>query len=159
MLAGLMELSEEGPEVAKVCDWVVSGPHGQFPVRVFTPRGAGPFPVYVYFHGGGWVMGNIAMTESECRHVARDAGCVVVSIDYHLAPEHKFPIPLEDCYAATTWVVEHAAELAVDLVGRGPEVFFAWGRHTAHRVGGDKRRDQDPRARPHYQPVTLSSFG
>ena len=114
MAAGLMALSEEGPEVAEVRDRVVPGPHGEFPVRVFTPEGTGPFPVYVYFHGGGWWMGNIAITESECRHVVRDVGCVVVSIDYHLAPEHKFPIPLEDCYAATTWVVEHAAELAVD---------------------------------------------
>ena len=59
-------------------------------------------------------MGNIAMTEGECRHIVREVRCVVVSVDYHLAPEHKFPIPVEDCYAATTWVVEHAAELAVD---------------------------------------------
>ena len=114
MVAGLMALSEEGPEVAEVRDWMVPGPHGEFPVRVFTPEGTGPFPVYVYFHGGGWCMGNIAMTEGECRHVARDVGCVVVSVDYHLASEHKFPIPLEDCYAATTWVLEHATELAVD---------------------------------------------
>ena len=114
MVAGLMAFSEEGPEVAEVRDRVVPGPHGDFPVRVYTPEGTGPFPVYVYFHGGGWCMGNIAMTDGECRHVARDVGCVVVSVDYHLAPEHKFPIPLEDCYVATTWVVEHAAELAVD---------------------------------------------
>ncbi len=59
-------------------------------------------------------MGTIAMTENECRHVVRDVGCVVVSVGYHLAPEHKFPIPLEDCYAATTWIVEHSAELAID---------------------------------------------
>ena len=114
MAASLAALSEEGPEVAEVRDRVVPGPHGEFPVRVFTPEGTGPFPVYVYFHGGGWSMGNIEMTESECRHIVRDVGCVVVSTDYHLAPEHKFPIPVEDCYAATTWVVEHATELAVD---------------------------------------------
>ncbi len=114
MVAGLAELSEEGPEVAEVRDRVVPGPYGEFPIRVFTPDGTGPFPAYVYFHGGGWWMGNIAMTESECRHIVRDVGCVVVSIDYHLAPEHKFPIPVEDCYTATTWVVEHADELAVD---------------------------------------------
>ena len=59
-------------------------------------------------------MGNIAMTEGECRHIVRDVGCVVVSIDYHLAPEHKFPISVEDCYTATTWVIEHAVELDVD---------------------------------------------
>ena len=114
MMPGLLALSEEGPAVAEVRDRMVLGPVGEFPVRVFTPEGTGPFPVYVCIHGGGWWMGNIAMTESECRHIVRDAGCVVVSIDYHLAPEHKFPIPAEDCYAATTWVVEHAAELAID---------------------------------------------
>ncbi len=114
MMPGLLALSEEGPEVAEVRDRVVPGPHGEFTVRVFTPEGAGPFPVYVCIHGGGWWMGNIAMTESECRHIVRDVGCVVVSVDYHLAPEHKFPIPVEDCYAATTWVVEHAAEHAID---------------------------------------------
>ena len=114
MVAGLAALSEEGPEVAEVRDRVVPGPYGEFLVRVFTPEGTGPFPAYVYFHGGGWWMGNLAMTEGECRHIARDVGCVVVSIDYHLAPEHKFPIPVEDCYTATTWVVEHAVELDVD---------------------------------------------
>ena len=114
IVASLMELSEEGPEVAEVHDRVVPGPHGEFMVRVFTPGGTGPFPVCVYFHGGGWWMGNIAMTEGECRHIVQDVGCVVVSVDYHLAPEHKFPIPLEDCYAATAWVVEHAAQLDID---------------------------------------------
>ena len=114
MMPSLAALSEEGPEVAEVRDRVAHGPKGEFPVRVFTPGGTGPFPAYVHFHGGGWYMGNIAMTEGECQHVVRDVGCVVVSVDYHLAPEHKFPIPLEDCYTATTWVVDHAAELTVD---------------------------------------------
>ncbi len=114
MAAGLAAFSEAGPEVAEVRDWVVPGPYGEFPVRVFTPAGTGPFPAYVSFHGGGWWMGNFAMTEGECRHIVRDVGCVVVSVDYHLAPEHKFPIPVEDCYTATTWVVEHAVELDVD---------------------------------------------
>ncbi len=114
MVAGLAELSEEGPEVAEVRDRVVPGPYGEFQVRVYTPEGTGPFPAYVYFHGGGWWMGNLAMTEGECRHIVRDVGCVVVSVDYHLAPEHKFPIPVEDCYTATTWVIEHAVEIDVD---------------------------------------------
>ena len=112
MAASLMALSEEGPEVAKVRDWMVPGPYGEFQVRVFTPEGTGPFPAYGYFHGGAWWMGTVAMTEPECRHIARDVGCVVVSVDYHLAPEHKFPISVEDCYAATTWVVEHSVDLA-----------------------------------------------
>ncbi len=114
MVAGLAAFSEEGPKVAEVRDRVIPGSYGDFQARVFTPEGTGPFPAYVHFHGGGWWMGNIAMTEGECRHIVRDVGCVVVSIDYHLAPEHKFPIPVEDCYTATTWVVEHAVELDVD---------------------------------------------
>lgn len=114
MVAGFMALSEKGPEVAEVRDRMVLGSYGEFPVRVFTPEGTGPFPAYVYFHGGAWWMGSIAMTEGECRHIVRDVGCVVVSVDYHLAPEHKFPVPVEDCYTATNWVVEQAVELAVD---------------------------------------------
>ena len=114
MAASLMALSEEGPEVAEARDRVVLGPYGEFTVRVFTPEGTGPFPAYVYFHGGGWWGGNIEITEGECRHIVQEVGCVVVSVDYHLAPEHKFPIPVEDCYTATTWVVEFTVELAVD---------------------------------------------
>ena len=101
MMPGLMTLTQEGPSVDQVRDGVVPGPFGEFPVRVFTPEGSGPFPVYVSFHGGGWWMGNIAMAEGECRHIVRDVGCGVVSVDYYIAPEHKFPIPAEDCYAAT----------------------------------------------------------
>jgi acetyl esterase len=114
MMLTLAALSEEGPEVGDVRDQLVPGPHGEFLVRVFTPEGTGPFPVYVTFHGGGWCMGNIAMTENECRDVVRDVGCVVVAVDYHLAPEHKFPIPVEDCYSATTWVVDHATDFGFD---------------------------------------------
>jgi acetyl esterase len=84
-------------------------------VRVYTPpKGDGPFPVLVYFHGGGWVVCTLETHDPICRALAMEAGVVVVSVDYRLAPEHKFPAGLEDCLAATEWVLAHAAELGGD---------------------------------------------
>jgi len=84
-------------------------------VRVYTPpTGEGPFPVVVFFHGGGWVVCTLETHDSICRALAMEAGVVVVSVDYRLAPEHKFPAGLEDCRVATEWVLAHAAELGGD---------------------------------------------
>src|SRR5580698_1867482 len=93
-------------------------------VRVYTPpSGDGPLPVVVFFHGGGWVVCTLETHDPYCRALATEAGAMVVSVDYRLAPEHKFPAGLEDCLAATEWVLAHAGELATD----GSRVF----------VGGD----------------------
>src|SRR5262249_10128145 len=73
-----------------------------------------PFPVLVYFHGGGWVVGNLDTEDGICRRLTNSAGCVVVSVDYRLAPEHKFPAAPEDCYAATEWIARHAAQFNGD---------------------------------------------
>lgn len=89
----------------------------QLPVRVYRPDSASPgrqLPVVVNFHGGGWVSGDPHQSEWWCSSVSADAGVVVVSVDYRLAPEHPFPAAPEDCYAATAWVAEHADELGVD---------------------------------------------
>jgi acetyl esterase len=84
-------------------------------VRVYTPpTGEGPFPVVVYFHGGGWVACTLETHDPICRALAMEAEVVVVSVDYRLAPEHKFPAGLEDCRVATEWVLAHAAELGGD---------------------------------------------
>jgi acetyl esterase len=99
-----------GPAVANVEDRVIPGPNGDIPVRIYTPEGAGPHPVTVFFHGGGWVIGSIATHDANCRQLAQGSSSVVVSVDYRLAPEHKFPTAADDCYAATKWVAEHAAE-------------------------------------------------
>jgi acetyl esterase len=100
--------------VARVENRTIPGPAGEIPVRIYTPEGDGPFPVLVYFHGGGWVICTLDTHDGQCRSLANGAGCVVVSVDYRLAPEHKFPAAPEDCYAATTWVAEHAHEIQGD---------------------------------------------
>ena len=94
--------------VAGVADRVVPGPAGDVPVRIYTPQGSGPFPMLVYFHGGGWVLGDLEVVHPACTAFCRRAHAVVVSVDYRLAPEHKFPAALDDCYAATRWVAENA---------------------------------------------------
>ena len=104
----------EGPEVAKVEDRTIANGNFQVPVRIYTPAGSGPFPVLSWFHGGGWVIGNLETADATARHLAVGAGCVVVSVDYRLAPEAKFPVPFDDCYAATQWIVQNAASINVD---------------------------------------------
>ena len=77
-------------------------------VRIYRPFGAGPFPVAMMFHGGGWVIGDLATADRQSREVCRSAGALVISVDYRLAPEHRFPAAAEDCYAATAWAAENA---------------------------------------------------
>jgi acetyl esterase len=99
---------------AAVEEIVIPGPKRPIPARVYRPATPGPHPVVVNFHGGGWVLGTLDMDDLRCHHVAVNAGCAVVSIDYCLAPEHPFPEPLEECYAATVWVANQAERLGVD---------------------------------------------
>jgi acetyl esterase len=101
-------------EVAKVDDRKISGPAGDIPVRIYTPAGNSPYGALVYFHGGGWVIGNIETHDVTCRDLTSGTPCVTVSVDYRLAPEHKFPAGPEDCYAATKWVADNARSLNVD---------------------------------------------
>jgi len=103
-----------GEPVAKVEDRTIPGPEGQIPVRIYAPEGKGPFPVLVFYHGGGWVLGNLDGHDPLCRKITNAVGCKVVSVDYRLAPEAKFPAAAEDCYAATLWVSENAAALGCD---------------------------------------------
>ncbi len=100
--------------VAHVEDRVVKSPDGDIPVRIYTPQGRGPFPVLVFFHGGGWVVGDLETHDDSCRRLANGANCLVVSVEYRLAPEHKFPAGLKDCYAATQWVATDAAHFNGD---------------------------------------------
>lgn len=102
------------PAVARVEMFQVPGSAGSVPVRVYTPHGRGPFPGLVLIHGGGWVVGSIWMYESTARILANAVGCVVVSVEYRLAPEHKFPAAPEDCYAALEWTAKNHALIGVD---------------------------------------------
>ena len=104
----------EGPDVGKVEDRAIPGPGPNIPVRVYTPAGPGPFPILVWFHGGGWVVGDLDGADGTARHLTVGANCVTVSVDYRLAPETKFPGPADDCYAATVWAAQHAAEINGD---------------------------------------------
>ncbi|MEZ5238787.1 MAG: alpha/beta hydrolase [Microthrixaceae bacterium] len=98
-----------------VVDRVIPGPEAELPVRIYRPFGLGATPpAIVFFHGGGWVVGDLDTHDGSCRALAVSSGCVVVSVDYRLAPEHRFPAAPHDCLAAYRWVVANAAEISVD---------------------------------------------
>lgn len=106
------EFSRSEP-VETVEDRLVGAPHA-LPVRIYRPSASASLPVLVYFHGGGWVMGGLDSHDATCRQLAVDVGCVVVSADYRLAPEHPFPAAIDDAMTATSWVAEHASEIGGD---------------------------------------------
>jgi acetyl esterase len=101
-------------DVARVEEMKIPGPDGEIPIRVYWPEENGPLPVLVYYHGGGWVIGNLDTNDSLSRLLANKASAVVVSVDYRLAPEHRFPAAVDDCYAALEWVSRNADKLNVD---------------------------------------------
>jgi acetyl esterase len=109
-----MQLPRPEVKIAQVEDRKIPGPEGSIPLRIYRPEGKAPLPALVFFHGGGWVIGSIETHDGTCRDLADRVGCVVVSVDYRLAPEHRYPAAAEDCWAATKWVAENAAALDVD---------------------------------------------
>ncbi|MFP5021900.1 alpha/beta hydrolase [Pseudonocardia phyllosphaerae] len=100
--------------VAAVHDAAAPGPGGDIPLRVYVPEGSGPSGVLVYYHGGGWTIGDLDTHDAVCRVLANRAGVVVVAVDYRLAPEHRFPAAVDDAVAALAWVHAHAAEYGGD---------------------------------------------
>ena len=103
------------PTGVEVQDGSIPGPAGEMPTRLYRPHGIeGPLPILVYFHGGGYVIGDLDTHEIPCRHLCSSGGCLVVSVDYRLAPEHPFPASVDDAWAATRWVVDHATDLGGD---------------------------------------------
>lgn len=99
-------------DVADARDLVVPA-KPPIPVRLYRPRSE-TLPLLVYFHGGGWVLGSIAISDAFCRALANASGCAVLSVAYRLAPEHRYPAAVDDAYAATAWAAEHARELGID---------------------------------------------
>ncbi len=105
----------QGEPVGEVTDLTIPGPGGELPVRVYRPDGdGGRWPVLVYFFGGGWTLGSLETGDGVCRRLTNAARCVTVAVEYRLAPEHKFPAAVHDCYAGTAWVTANAADLGVD---------------------------------------------
>lgn len=100
--------------IARVEDHAIPGPAGAVAVRLYAPDGRGPFPVLLYLHGGGWVGGNLDTEDSGCRYFCRQVGCLVLSVEYRLPPDHSFPAGLEDCYAAACWLAGQAAQFGGD---------------------------------------------
>jgi acetyl esterase len=100
--------------LADVVDRTIPGPAGALPVRLYTPVGQGPFPLIVFFHGGGWVVGDLDTQDMICRALCHGSSSVVLSVDYRLAPEHKFPAAVEDAWAATIFAAANARELGGD---------------------------------------------
>jgi acetyl esterase len=101
--------------VARVEDRSIPGPGGDLPVRIYHPTAdGGSRPGVVYFHGGGWVICDLDSHDGGCRRLTNAVDAVVVSVDYRLAPEHRWPAAVDDAYAACRWVAEHAAELGID---------------------------------------------
>lgn len=100
--------------IAHVENRTIQGPAGDLPIRIYRPDRKGPLPGLVFFHGGGWVVGSIDTHDGLCRQLANAVGMVVVSVDYRLAPENKYPAAFDDCYAATCSVAENARELGID---------------------------------------------
>lgn len=112
-------LKKEGKPVApepvgNVEDRTIPGPDSEIPVRVYTPKGDGPFPLLVYYHGGGWVIATIDTYDSSARALCNAANCVVVSVEYRKAPEHPFPAAADDAFAAYQWVTQNAASINGD---------------------------------------------
>ena len=110
-IEGLAPWRGEPEPVARVENRVIDG---GVPVRIYTPEGVAPRPALIYFHGGGWVVCDLDTHDVVCRAIARRSGAVVIAVDYRLAPEHKFPAAVDDCYLATRWVAGHTEELGID---------------------------------------------
>jgi acetyl esterase len=115
MAAARRAAAIEPPTVGSVRDMEIPAPHGKIPARLYRPLEAqGQIPGLVFFHGGGWVLGDLDSHDILCRRLANAAGCAVLAVDYRLAPEHKFPAAIEDAITATQWAFAHARILEID---------------------------------------------
>jgi len=114
MDGGFAAFNAGAPAIGSIADRILPGPESGIPVKVFTPPGEGPFPLLVYLHGGGWVIGSPETHTKLCSELALGADAVVVSVHYRLAPEHPAPAALDDSLAAIRWSVAHASEMNAD---------------------------------------------
>jgi acetyl esterase len=115
--AGRDRLTPDTPAVAESRALTATGRNGAIPLRLYRPLGAAPdtvLPTLVYYHGGGWVIGDLDTHDVVCRQLANRAGCAVIAVEYRLAPEHAFPAAVEDAFDALCWVRDQAVTLVVD---------------------------------------------
>jgi acetyl esterase len=144
-------VTPEPPEMSEIDNIAAPGPHGPIPLRYYRPAGVDkrePIPVLVFYHGGGWVIGDLDTHDVACRLIANEARCAVVSVDYRMGPEHKFPAAVDDAYAAAHWVAGEAKSLRIDA-----EKFAVGGDSAGGNLAAvvslmarGKRRDGDATA-------------
>lgn len=106
-----LKIRPPGPNVGNVEDRNIEADDQIIPTRIYTPSGEGKFPILVWFHGGGWVAGDLDTTDSTARYLCKQANCIVVSVDYQRPPEEKFPRAAEDCYSVTKWLSQNAENI------------------------------------------------
>jgi acetyl esterase len=121
-MAAMFQMGLVSTPVAAVEDWLIPGPASDLPVRIYTPEGRGPFPLVVFFHGGGWVLGGLDTHDPFCRALCSGAECLVVSVGYRLAPEHRFPAAVDDALASLRagWRITPRRLTATRLGSRWP---------------------------------------
>jgi len=107
-------LRPSAPSVAEVLDLTTGADAGVVPLRLYRPSSRDTLPALIFFHGGGWVVGDLDTHDVICRQIAAQGGMIVIAVDYRLAPEHPFPAAIDDAWAATRWVASHATDLRVD---------------------------------------------
>ncbi len=134
----MLPRAEDAP-VAEIADRTIAGPGGPLALRVYTPEGTGPFPMVVYCHGGGYVVGDLDTQDMIARALCSWSGVVVVSVDYRLAPEHPFPAAPDDTFAALEWVAAHAAEIG----GRADRLALAGDSAGGNLVAAAALRARD----------------
>ena len=140
--AGGALLAGSGDQSVTAVDRTIPGPAGEIPVRVYLPPGeGGSRPLVVFYHGGGWVICGLDSHDPVCRDLAAGTGAVVLSVDYRLAPEHKFPAAVDDSWAALQWAHDHAADLGADATRMAVAGDSAGGNLAA--VMALMARDQD----------------
>jgi len=117
-LKGCVAASPEAPELQRIVPLSIPAPHGAIPARLYIPKTLrkreGLAPALVFFHGGGWVIGDLDTHDVACRKLAHDGELILIAVDYRLAPEHKFPAAVEDAIAATRWIAANTGELGID---------------------------------------------
>jgi acetyl esterase len=141
-------MNSEPPELKSAEPLVIPAPHGTIPARIYTPKSLrqnnGLAPCLVFFHGGGWVIGNLETHDVVCRQLAHEGGLIVISVDYRLAPEHKFPAAVDDATTATQWIAANARQHGIDasrLIVGGDSA----GGNLAAVVALDARDGNGPR--------------